>query len=189
MSNQLGEWRGDFGRAYTDRNVPDWHDRLDGLRSMLPAVESVLEVGCNRGHNMVAIQHLLPAATVVGVEPMEYARHLAQDAGLDVVNGSVYALPFADEKFDLVFTSGVLIHVPPDRLHEAMRELARVTSQYVLAIEYASVKDEMIEYQGRTEMLWKRDYAQHYLLAVPELELVTAGKAGYDNADWALLEL
>jgi pseudaminic acid biosynthesis-associated methylase len=186
--NQLKEWRGDFGREYTDRNQPDWHDLVAGFRQMLPdRVESVLEVGCNRGHNMVALQHLLPGSVVQGVEPMAYARNLAVADGLDVSDGSVYALPFADETFDLVFTSGVLIHVPPDRLHEAMRELVRVSSRYVLAIEYGSATDEMIVYRGRTNMLWKRDYAQHYLLAVPDLEMMAAGKTGCD--DWVLLEL
>ena len=184
-------WQGEFGEAYTKRNRVDWRTRVDGFAAMLGGVPvgSALEVGCNRGHNLVALRSLGWQAK--GVEPQPYARGLAQRGMLDVQPGSVYEIPFGDASFDLVFTSGVLIHVPPGRLHEAMRELARVSRRYLLAVEYHSPVDERIVYRGHDDLLWKRDYGAHYLAAVPGLEVVRSGVApsGFEQVDtWWLLE-
>ncbi len=35
MSEQLKRWEGDFGRAYTDRNVLDWHKTRAAFASVI----------------------------------------------------------------------------------------------------------------------------------------------------------
>lgn len=187
MSSQLDRWAGDFGTEYTDRNQPDWGVRLEGFKQVLPAdSQFVLEVGCNRGHNMLAMREL--GKFVYGYEPNNYARGLAHDAGLVVAGRSVYDLP-GTPMCDLVLTSGVLIHVPPERLDEALTNLHGVTSKYILAIEYAGA-DEAVEYRGHTDMLWKRDYGAHYQRLFPELELIHTAEnvVGFDGATWWLLQ-
>ena len=158
---------------------------LDGL-----ALDSVLEVGCNRGHNLQAIRALREPPAVRGIEPMYFARRIAHENGLDVRDGTVYEIPYEDGMFDLAFTCGVLIHVPPDSLHAAILELARVSRRYVLAVEYPAEQDQEVPYRGLTGMLWKRDYGAHYRETVPESRLVSKGDLGasWDDARWWLLE-
>lgn len=192
MTTQLDHWRGDFGRAYTDRNDVDHLDRVATLRRLIPAgVQDVVEVGCNKGHNLLAVKQAT-GAVVRGVEPGDYARELALESGLTVVAGDIYRIPYEDDGFDLAMTSGVLIHTPPDRLDDALREMVRVARRYVLAIEYHSPVDEEVEYRGLDGMLWRRDYGAHYLRVFPDLTLRAWGDLtaddGFERARYWLLE-
>ena len=194
---QLETWQGEFGKAYTDRNVVDWHTRLPAFKKMLGGLQltRVLEVGCNKGHNLLALLELLGEGTeIFGIEPNLYALTLARSASdkFSPVPGNIFDLPFKDRYFDLVFTAGVLIHIPTERLVDAMREIGRVARRYILAVEYYSEQDAAIEYRGRTDLLWKRNFLRHYQTNVPDLKLVHAGywgeQDGFDRTHWWLME-
>ena len=142
------------------------------------SVRRVLEIGCNRGHNLVAFSEILgPEVELVGVEPNLSALHLARrstdEAGF--LAGTVYDLPFKSGYFDLVFSCGVLIHVPNERLPTALGELDRVTSRYLLLIEYFSEEDEELVYRGKTGLLWKRNFLLHVEKACARSDLVQPG--------------
>lgn len=197
MTQQLNTWAGEFGDEYTERNVVDWHVREPAFREMVKdlGLEKVLEVGCNRGHNLVALSHILGEnAEVVGLEPNPKARALARAAGEDVgvITGTAYEIPFKDGWFDLAFTCTVLIHVPLADLPKAMKEIARVSKRYILCIEYFDTKETPIHYRGHDDLLWKRDFLSEYKKAIPGVKLLREGywdaKDGFDRSNWWLLE-
>jgi pseudaminic acid biosynthesis-associated methylase len=197
VSRQLAAWEGDFGTQYTDRNVADWRARLSAFRQMLEglALDRILEVGCNRGHNLVTVAECLPGdVDVVGVEPNRHALELARAASPRVaaVRGHARDLPFKDGYFDLVFTAGVLIHVALGELPAVLHEITRVSRRYVLAIEYFAEVETPIVYRGHEALLWKRDFLAHYRGAVPTLQLRRQGywgpEQGFDRTHWWLLE-
>ena len=178
MHEQLEVWKGDFGKDYTDRNKIDWKERVPIFQSIIYGLtlNSILEIGCNRGHNLYALISLLGnECNIVGVEPNEYAATLARRDGLAVFDGDVYDLQFEDNEFDLVFTTGVLIHIPPDNLNAAITEIYRVSNNYILAMEYFSPVDAGISYQGCNDLLWKRNFPEIYKAAFPDLVLIKAG--------------
>jgi pseudaminic acid biosynthesis-associated methylase len=190
-------WEGEFGRAYTDRNVVDWSKRLPAFQEMVGGlgIERMLEVGCNRGHNLVALRQILGAgADICGVEPNSYALDLARSAepAARVVQGSAFDLPFEDGYFDLVMTAGVLIHLDPRDLPRGLAEIYRVSRRYILAIEYYAEKDTEIPYRGQEGLLWKRDYRRDYQQQFSDLRLLRNGYCsadqGLDRCDWWLLE-
>jgi pseudaminic acid biosynthesis-associated methylase len=196
MTNQLKTWQGDFGRAYTERNVIDWRVRYPAFQQMLGGVSigSALEVGCNRGHNLVALSQLFGEdCSLVGVEPSAYALRLAQPATpcAQLLRASIYGLPFKDRYFNLVLTSGVLIHIPLARLPSALAEIYRVSRRYILAVEYYAEEETAIHYRGYDDLLWKRDFLNHYQSQFPDLSLVGSGywgpESGFDQAHWWLL--
>ena len=198
MRNHQSEvWQGEFGNAYADRNVMDWHTRLPAFRHMLEGlpINRLLEVGCNRGHNLVALAEILDkGAEVVGVEPNEYALGLARESSLKVgvLQGNAFDLAFKDGYFDLVFTACVLIHIPPANLPLAMAEIYRVSRRYILAIEYFAEQETVIDYRGHDDLLWKRDFLKHYQTQFPDLALIRSGywghEDGFDRTHWWLLE-
>jgi hypothetical protein len=99
MTEQLDVWKSDFGKGYTERNQVDWRRRVPAFRAMLGGLplRHVLEVGCNRGHNLVTLREVLgPDVELTGVEPNEYARQLASESGVKAVAGSIFQLPFPD---------------------------------------------------------------------------------------------
>jgi pseudaminic acid biosynthesis-associated methylase len=194
--SQLGRWAGDFGRAYTDRNSVDWRSRERAFRTMLDGLdlESVLEIGCNRGHNLVAIDAVAPDAQLAGIEPNPYALDLARAAlpTATLIEGRADTLPYGDRAFDLVFTAGVLIHVPPQSLDGVLREIVRVSRRYVLAVEYFAEAEEVVRYRDHDDLLWKRDFPAAYAQVAGDLRLVRSGfwgpEDGFDDASWWLLE-
>jgi pseudaminic acid biosynthesis-associated methylase len=182
--DELRAWEGDFGEAYTQRNVADWRVRQPAFREMIDGlpIQRVLEVGCNRGHNLVALADLLGAeAEVVAIEPNPVAREIARAASAKVAG-----------YFDLAFTAGVLIHVPLEKLPAAIAQIYRVSRRYVLAIEYFDEQETNIPYHGRTDLLWKRNFLQHYQTQFPDLALVRQGyfgpESGFDRCHWWLME-
>lgn len=178
--SQLAKWKGSWGDDYTKRNLLTAEDQLPLFRRILfdlgPKMNAIVEVGCGAGHNMEALQLLFEHALVIGVEPNTVAADKSRRKDLIVLDTSVYELGwFPDATVDLIFTMGVLIHIPPDRLLEAMTEIVRVSRRYILAIEYCSAEPIMVEYRGEKDMLWKRDFGTMYMKKFP-LYLVKGGK-------------
>ena len=196
-NRQLDAWTGRFGDEYTERNVVDWSTRLPLFQEMLKGLRlrRILEVGCNRGHNLLALSRLAGEdARVVGIEPNSRARALARalNPGAPVLAGESYHLPFHDSVFDLVLTWGVLIHVPLAKLPTALAEIWRVAARHILAVEYFAEAETTIQYRGHNDLLWKRDFLQHYKTQFPGLGLLRKGywgeKEHEDRVSWWLLE-
>jgi len=92
-TKQLEIWRGKFGKAYTDRNIISPEEKKQIFKKILCGLKlsQVLEVGCNRGHNLVAIAELFKNVEPVGIEPNDYARKLARqrDPRISVLRGTI----------------------------------------------------------------------------------------------------
>jgi len=192
---QLALWRSDFGRDYTNRNDRDKPERVDTWRTLLgdAAPDRALEVGCNVGWNLVYLERL-GVRELYGIEPqpsaVERARH--RRPGFNVLHGTAFELPFRDRFFDLVFTSGVLIHIAPESLGGALDEIARVSKRWIAAIEYDHPNEQEIPYRGHTGALWKRDHGAAWLTRHPDLRevrrLELGPEQGYDNCTAHLFE-
>lgn len=185
-------WSGDEGKAYTERNRVDWTLRLPFWQHILDATNagSFLEVGCNAGWNLHCLKKLRPEGMMSAVDYNEDALREANAAGFDVevMAGHKVAEFFGAGACELSFTSGVLIHVPPDDLMATMCAIRDVSSQYVLAVEYEHEVAKEIEYRGRSGLLWKRPYGRLYQDL--GLSLVEYGEhaEGFDACAWWLLE-
>ncbi len=103
-----------------------YHDWLDAreVEFAAPAVagREVLEVGCGTGLLLRAFARL--ARRAVGVDLSPKMLEAARARGLEVVEGSATALPFAGASFDLAVSFKTLPHVPD--LAQALAEMARV---------------------------------------------------------------
>jgi pseudaminic acid biosynthesis-associated methylase len=189
-----GLWAGTFGDAYIERNADAGAGRVDFWRAVLDGlgVESVLEVGCNVGANLRWLVEIV--GSVHGVDVSEHALEQARERfpGADLVCAQARSLPFEDRAFDLVFTTGVLIHLPDESLAEAMDEIVRCSARYVLCGEYFADPPEELLYRGETGALFKRNYGALYQRAFPELRLRREGflsrDEGWDDLTWWLFE-
>jgi ubiquinone/menaquinone biosynthesis C-methylase UbiE len=72
---------------------------------------------------------------------------------ISIVEGNAFELPFNDNCFDLIFTSGVLIHIALTDLPRALSEIHRVINRYILAIEYFAEEETSIYYRGHNNAL------------------------------------
>ena len=197
---QTEVWKGDFGRDYTDCNtfdpaaLNDLYRKNYGLTRTqinqtflrdLPKDLSFLEVGCNTGNQLLLLQQM-GYTSLSGVELQPYALDIARSRVQNsfLQQGSSLALPFADAAFDIVFTSGVLIHISPEDLPRAMDEIHRCARTYIWGLEYYAPSETEVSYRSRNGLLWKMDYARRYLERFADLELVREQHIPYlDNAN------
>lgn len=201
QNEQLAAWKGKFGDDYIARSGADerylktltrqWAIMLQ--RMQMPG--EILEVGCNIGLNLRALKRIVDA-DLYAVEPNAKARKtILVDEVLPIgriFEAEASRLPFSDNRFDLAFTSGVLIHIHPDNLAAACKEICRVSGKYVLSMEYFSDQPREVNYRGKDGLLWTRDYGQFWLDTCPELRMIDAGffprQMWIDNCNWWLFE-
>jgi pseudaminic acid biosynthesis-associated methylase len=192
QTEQIGVWTSEFGRSYTERNrfsVDEFNalyvkrygrardDINDEFLADVARDLPVLEVGANIGNQLFALQRI-GFKRLLGVELQRYCVDAAKEAGagVDIVEGSAFDIPFRTGFFNLVFTNNVLIHISPDDLPRAMDEMYRVSGRYIMGFEYFAPEVTEIPYRGNRNLLWKADYGEMFLRRFADLREVRAKK-------------
>lgn len=191
MTEQSEFWKGEFGDEYIRRNSDDLDasykkkygiSRTDMNKECLSGLSKerrILEVGCNIGNQLVLLKGM-GYQNLYGIEINRKALEIAKKEHLiDAIYGSAFDIPFKDGFFDMVFTSGVLIHIAPEDQMKAMAEMVRVTRRYVWGFEYYSPECEEILYRGNKNRLWKNDFANQFLDNFNVLKLTCSKKYRY----------
>ena len=192
------QWGGLFGKEYTDRNsltVEQMDNRFrqqhgisrsEIYESFLGGFDrtiKILEVGSNIGNQLVCLQEM-GFERLYGIELQQHAVELSKSRteNINIIQGSAFDIPFKDGWFDLVFTSGLLIHINPKDIGNALSEIYRCTNRYILGYEYYADQLKEILYRGHKNLLWKTDFAQLYLTEFSDLELAKENRLRYlDN--------
>ena len=198
-TEQENFWAGEFGLNYIDRNnsEPLLYSKVAMWARMLQAannVNSITELGCNIGLNLVALKRLQPSLKLSGYEiNAEAARQAAEFNVAEIKQGSILE-EIKDPKVDLTFTAGVLIHINPEYLDNVYSNLVNGSNRYVLVAEYYNPAPTKINYRGHEDRLFKRDFAGD-LIDNYGLKLIDYGFvykrdnwAPQDDITWFLLE-
>lgn len=198
-NRQLEKWAGDFGKEYTERNWASLNamerlykrnfgiTRTEMNRQFLNGLNRsmrILEVGCNIGNQLLCLQKM-GFNNLYGIEPQDYALELAKKRlrEIQIIKGDIFDIPFKDNFFDLVFTSGVLIHISPKKIKRALREIYRCSRKYIWGYEYYSEKYEEIPYRGEKNLLWKANFAKTFEETFPDLKPIKVEYFKYLNND------
>lgn len=120
-----------------------------------------------------------------GIEINSYAIELSKSRtkNINIIQGSAFDIPFKGEYFDLVFTSGLLIHIAPSDIEVVIQEIHRCTKEYIWGFEYYADKHTEIVYRGKKNLLWKANFPRLYLDLFGDLELVKEKRLKYLNND------
>jgi len=124
------------------------------LKGLPGHVDSVLEVGCGFGRMTMVLRQVFPGAHIdaIDISPdmIDQAR-----ATVPSVNFQVKSLFDLDsEKYDLVFVSEVLLHIPPDRIDPALDILRSKAKNYFVHLDWYA-PDEPSEAGG---FCWQHAY-------------------------------
>jgi SAM-dependent methyltransferase len=120
---------------------------------------SFLELACGAGRNLSALRRRLPEARLVGLDIsrsaiLQGSKHLP---GADLRVQSLYELElFADASVEVVYTSGVLMHVPHDKVAGVVREMHRIARAAVVHFELHGPSHQFDFHR------YPRDYAALY---------------------------
>lgn len=150
----------------------------------LPRDIKILEVGANVGAQLDGLQKM-GFKNLYGIDINRAAIETSKAnlKGIDIILGSALDLPFRDNYFDLVFTSGVLIHISPDNIKQAMEEIVRCSKKYIWGFEYFAEDYTEVDYRGKSDLLWKANFSKLYLDTFPELKLQKEKKIKYQAND------
>lgn len=133
-------WQG-WGEGFPDQKFQqEIHSGQKWLLEKLASQPdaSVLEVGCGFGRNLDYLQRNLPGRSFSGMDissRMAARARRSLPAGCKVLCADIQQLPFPARRFDVVFTHGLLMHVPPPSLSGALAEIRRVAGGRVLFVE------------------------------------------------------
>jgi len=163
-------WKSKITENYTkdnsnfdeDLGLLAWERMLSKIAKS--GITSYLDCGSNIGRNISFLKKMLPSA---GANIVELAQNPYDSCikDYDIENSFLGPIKDAhfDKQFDLVFTSGVLIHVNPDDLLESMRRMYEISSRYILIGEYFNRTPVMINYRGVDDRLFKRDFGKLFI--------------------------
>lgn len=199
---QTKAWESEFGKDYTDRNPLSINDverlylkeygitRAELNRTFLGEIDrslKILEVGSNVGMQLACLQEM-GFKSLYGIELQDYAVEQSKQTtkNINIIQGSAFDIPFKDDYFDLVFTSGVLIHISPSDIGKALGEIHRCARGYIWGFEYFAKEYTEIPYRGQKNLLWKTNFTKLYLDQFKDLELVKERHVKYlksDNVD------
>lgn len=203
MNKQEALWEGEFGDAYTDRNVIDEEATKLFFNKILPTeyeramakheLKTAIEFGCGSGANLAALKCI--GLECSGVEVNQYAALKATNNTGAVIYNTAVNDELEVPVHDLVLTKGFLIHVAPENLESVYRKIYETAKYYILICEYYSKQPQEIVYRGNAGSLWKRDFCGEIMDQYPDLELLDYGFVYdrdpvymQDSITWWLLE-
>ncbi len=193
-------WQGEFGEKYIKRNIDSKLlssniSFFSKIFSDIGSVKSVLELGCNAGMNLKAIEALNKEVELTGVDINELAlSEVDKWGGAKTIVSSIINLEIK-ETYDLTFTKGVMIHINPKLLTVVYENLYKLSTKYILIAEYYNATPVSIDYHGHSDKLFKRDFAGDMLDKYSDLTLVDHGFLYHrdpvfpqDDITWFLLK-
>jgi SAM-dependent methyltransferase len=106
--------------------------------------DTVLEIGCNAGQNLLLLARRYPDVAFYGIDINPRAIEAGKNwlAGKGVTNVSLKvgratrANYFGDRSFDIVFTDAVLMYIGPDKIREVLREMKGLACKAILMNEW-----------------------------------------------------
>lgn len=197
-TEQIHFWENDFGDEYIDRNSGDFDEhyiqtygisRTSLNKEFLHKVQkdaNILEVGCNVGKQLELLEEI-GFNNKFGIEINSKALNIAKcKKNLNIIYGSALDIPFKDNFFDLVYTSGVLIHIHPDDLDKVISEMYRVAKKFIWGFEYFSEEIREISYRGNANRMWKNNFLNLFTTKYPDLKTIKEKEVKYikdENVD------
>lgn len=149
----------DLWNSYTEENKEKSQEELSNFIyhvSLGLNAKTVLEGGCNVGNNLSKFP---TSVNITGIDLNEKAIEIAKSkfSTFNFKVSSLQEIPFPDSSFDIVFTRGVLIHIPKEDMAQVVKELHRVSKKWIFNLEYFGEDGKMISWKRGEDLLWYRD--------------------------------
>lgn len=196
-TNQRNFWSGDFGNQFTLRN-----NSLENSNKLMMSLfgstfekiaddffvdidknVKILEIGCNRGLRLQALQKL-GFTNLHGLEINKEAFTVAKENFPDInfINSSFEDFLANENEYDLVFTSYVLIHMNPNFLNYVAKKMIKITKKYIFGLEYYSDTITEVNYRGNSDVLWKQNFPKLFI-KFPNMSSIHEKKFFYKSSN------
>lgn len=147
--------------------------------------ESVLEIGCASGANLLRLRERLPRARLVGLDINPEAirvghQYFARDPAIQLGLGHADQLSALAQQ-DVVLCDAVLMFIAPDRIHKVMNEIARTARKGIVLNEYHSAGTVNGHFDGGR---WVYDLVALLREAVPAHARIETHKSAFTGGLW-----
>jgi pseudaminic acid biosynthesis-associated methylase len=199
-TEQENFWSGAFGDEYIDRNQGEQiiESKVALFKRIFKStseVKSIIELGCNIGLNLQALDRINKNFELSGYEINKTAVQKARDLNIaSIIDGTILDSLPTDIQYDISFTKGVLIHINPENLHKVYENLYNLSKKYIVVCEYYNPSPVTVKYRGHENKLFKRDFAGE-LIDKFNLKLIDYGfvysrdkNFPQDDVTWFLLK-
>ncbi len=156
------DWRDSSGNNWiaeywSSQNHPHRKLIIGALEKVYP-FNNLLEIGCNAGPNLAAIEQRWPFVKLYGIDLNNEAINYAADRlpGANLFKFNVLNMPFFSRQFDCTLADASLMYVPPEDIKKAMDKINEVTDKSIVICDWDSDSKEGIIKDGH----WARDYGQ-----------------------------
>jgi len=137
--------------------------------------QSILEIGCASGPNLILLAQKLPQSKLTGLDISRSAvqagrkyLELQNIKNVKLETGNILDLKkFADKSFDIVFTDATLIYVGPDNIKKVIREMARICRTTLVLNEWHSILEKSFPHRFQ----WVHNYQSLFKEIVPSEEI------------------
>ena len=193
-------WKYEFGDKYIKRTNTSKHLKsniyfFNKIIKKKYKIKSIFEFGCNIGLNFEAIKNIDKKISLSGVEINEKAIKILNSKNIaDVFHSSIKNFQ-TNKLYDLTFTKGVLIHIPPSELNSVYNKIYKFSKRYILIAEYYNPTPLDLNYRGFKKVLFKRDFAGEIMKKFKNLRLIDYGFIYHkdpnfplDDINWFLME-
>lgn len=206
ITAQEQAWKGQMGNDYHKRSPGDVEANVAFFRRVFPIphdalqrqwrdINTILELGAGTGANVKALRKRFPNAHATAVELNRAACTMLQADSPEVKAIEASILDWEpQQRWDLVLTKGLLIHIAPNLLPAVYATLHKAAARYILIAEYYNPTPVEVVYRGEKDLLWKRDFAGELLDRYTDLQLIGYGfvyhrdKHPQDDLTYFLLE-
>tara|TARA_B100000963_G_scaffold299361_1_gene271376 strand:- start:15181 stop:15798 length:618 start_codon:yes stop_codon:yes gene_type:complete len=162
-----------------------WYDLLKNKK-----INSILECGSNIGRNLKQINLAYPKKKLSFIELNKKAFEICSlNKNIEnSYNSSIQDCKILKNTYDLVFTSGVLIHLNDKTLNKVIPKIIDWSKNFVIVLEYFSTTKIEKTYRGKKNLLFLREYGEEFL-KTKRVKLLDCGflyskiyrKAGFDD--------
>jgi ubiquinone/menaquinone biosynthesis C-methylase UbiE len=181
MIYKKANWDKIWARKFAYGYLKDWAaDIFVNIHGLLKYIENpqILSAGCGRGLidywliNVFGYEIVLLDNSFKCIKNLKKAFGKVKKDKFDLCYASILAIPYPDNRFDLVWNSGVLEHFHKEDYKKAIKEVVRISQKYILiVVPYAKSKPYMVAKKWLEENgLWVWGYEDPKVSLKEDLE-------------------
>jgi len=162
--------------------------KLISMISSVGNAPSIIEIGCAAGPNLRLLREKFPLAHLAGIDINKSAIEEAQNYFASVNDnktafyvGKAHKFnKFENQSFDVVFSQAVLLHHPPSRIDQAIKNMIRLSKNLVIFHEYhMDGVDRGLFIGGRWCYDYRKIISKYYPTAQIDIQ-----QGGFKGGDW-----
>ena len=196
LGNLLQEWtwrlrhlyRKNWAEEYLASTNHPHRDQIVKSVESFQRVNSVLEIGCASGANLIRLRNALPKAHLIGVDINQQGISAARnyfastdDNNINLIVGRADQLTdIQDDSVDVVLVDAVLMFVTPDRIEKVLSEIIRIANKGIVLNEYHKVGELKGFFDGGR---WVYDLSALLAKLAPNLD-IRMKKSAFTGGSW-----